>query len=229
MQRPAYRLACPSHFPRLIGRGAASRMRSFRRAGSACACSQPLRLSPLSSLQAGMCDGMTYEEVADKMPGEFALRSQDKLRYRQAGALLKLRRAVALHVAVWCVGTPCAASLWQAQQAMPPGLQGTDSSTPMRVGGHSTGCRVRLTTLPVTHSCCAMLCMLCHAVQVPQRRVLHGRHPAAGAGRHGCGPCCRCSSPRWFGAGLPCCKKPQADGRLSTPPWLLPALAGSTC
>ncbi|KAL4433083.1 hypothetical protein ABPG77_006510 [Micractinium sp. CCAP 211/92] len=36
----------------------------------------------LDEIQAGMCDGMTYEEVAEKMPGEFALRRQDKLRYR---------------------------------------------------------------------------------------------------------------------------------------------------
>lgn len=42
----------------------------------------PLHPGTPSSLQAGMCDGMTYEEVAERMPGEFALRRQDKLRYR---------------------------------------------------------------------------------------------------------------------------------------------------
>lgn len=44
-----------------------------------------LHTPPVPCLQAGMCDGMTYEEVAEKMPGEFALRRQDKLRYRWEG------------------------------------------------------------------------------------------------------------------------------------------------
>ena len=30
----------------------------------------------------GVCDGMTYEEVKEKMPEEFHARSKDKLRYR---------------------------------------------------------------------------------------------------------------------------------------------------
>ncbi|EFN55319.1 hypothetical protein CHLNCDRAFT_134300 [Chlorella variabilis] len=36
----------------------------------------------LDEIQAGMCDGMTYEEVAQDMPHEFGLRRKDKLRYR---------------------------------------------------------------------------------------------------------------------------------------------------
>ncbi|PSC70832.1 6-phosphofructo-2-kinase fructose-2,6-bisphosphatase-like isoform X2 [Micractinium conductrix] len=36
----------------------------------------------LDEIQAGTCDGMTYEEVAEVMPGEFAERRKDKLRYR---------------------------------------------------------------------------------------------------------------------------------------------------
>nr|CAD7264783.1 unnamed protein product [Timema shepardi] len=39
-------------------------------------------LAPLNELDAGVCEGLTYEEMADKYPQEFAWRDQDKLRYR---------------------------------------------------------------------------------------------------------------------------------------------------
>ncbi|XP_073978129.1 6-phosphofructo-2-kinase/fructose-2,6-bisphosphatase-like [Rhodnius prolixus] len=39
-------------------------------------------LAPLNELDAGICEGMTYEEIQMKFPQEFAWRDQDKLRYR---------------------------------------------------------------------------------------------------------------------------------------------------
>jgi broad specificity phosphatase PhoE/adenylate kinase family enzyme len=36
----------------------------------------------LNELDAGICEGMTYEEMQEKFPQEFAWRDQDKLRYR---------------------------------------------------------------------------------------------------------------------------------------------------
>ncbi|XP_014285658.1 6-phosphofructo-2-kinase/fructose-2,6-bisphosphatase [Halyomorpha halys] len=39
-------------------------------------------LIPLNELDAGICEGMSYEEMQDKFPQEFAWRDQDKLRYR---------------------------------------------------------------------------------------------------------------------------------------------------
>lgn len=36
----------------------------------------------LDEIDAGVCDGMTYEEIEEKMPEEFAARKEDKLRYR---------------------------------------------------------------------------------------------------------------------------------------------------
>ena len=33
----------------------------------------------------GICEGMTYEEIADKYPEEFALRDADKYHYRYSG------------------------------------------------------------------------------------------------------------------------------------------------
>jgi broad specificity phosphatase PhoE len=36
----------------------------------------------LDEIDAGVCDGMTYEEVASDMPAEYVRRSQDKLNYR---------------------------------------------------------------------------------------------------------------------------------------------------
>lgn len=36
----------------------------------------------LNEIDAGVCEGMTYEEIADKLPDEFALRDQDKYHYR---------------------------------------------------------------------------------------------------------------------------------------------------
>jgi len=36
----------------------------------------------LDEIDAGICDGMTYEEIEEKMPDEFTARSKDKLRYR---------------------------------------------------------------------------------------------------------------------------------------------------
>jgi len=39
----------------------------------------------LGEINAGEHDGLTYEEIADRFPVEFALRDQDKLRYRYPG------------------------------------------------------------------------------------------------------------------------------------------------
>lgn len=36
----------------------------------------------LSELEAGACDALTYEEIQDKFPEEFALRDQNKYQYR---------------------------------------------------------------------------------------------------------------------------------------------------
>ncbi|CAE7744431.1 FKFBP, partial [Symbiodinium sp. KB8] len=36
----------------------------------------------LDEIDAGICDGMTYEEVAEKMPEEYEARKKDKFRYR---------------------------------------------------------------------------------------------------------------------------------------------------
>jgi len=36
----------------------------------------------LDEIDAGICDGLTYEEIRDGMPGEYAARAADKLRYR---------------------------------------------------------------------------------------------------------------------------------------------------
>ncbi len=39
-------------------------------------------LKVLDEIDAGICDGMTYEQIAEQMPTEFAQRKADKLRYR---------------------------------------------------------------------------------------------------------------------------------------------------
>ncbi|PSN42982.1 hypothetical protein C0J52_13210 [Blattella germanica] len=39
-------------------------------------------VAALNELDAGVCEGLTYEEMQDKFPQEFAWRDQDKLRYR---------------------------------------------------------------------------------------------------------------------------------------------------
>ena len=39
-------------------------------------------LKVLDEIDAGICDGMTYAEISEKMPGEFARRQSDKLAYR---------------------------------------------------------------------------------------------------------------------------------------------------
>lgn len=36
----------------------------------------------LDEIQAGIFDGWTYEEIAEKQPEEYAARKRDKLRYR---------------------------------------------------------------------------------------------------------------------------------------------------
>ena len=36
----------------------------------------------LNEIDAGICEGMTYEEIQDKYPRDFALRDQDKFHYR---------------------------------------------------------------------------------------------------------------------------------------------------
>ncbi|XP_022298767.1 6-phosphofructo-2-kinase/fructose-2,6-bisphosphatase-like isoform X8 [Crassostrea virginica] len=39
----------------------------------------------LNEIDAGICEGMTYEEIQEKYPKEFALRDQDKFHYRYPG------------------------------------------------------------------------------------------------------------------------------------------------
>ncbi|GLH12403.1 6-phosphofructo-2-kinase/fructose-2, 6-bisphosphatase [Gryllus bimaculatus] len=39
-------------------------------------------LAALNELDAGVCEGLTYEEIQERFPQEFAWRDQDKLRYR---------------------------------------------------------------------------------------------------------------------------------------------------
>ncbi|GFH23018.1 6PF2K domain-containing protein, partial [Haematococcus lacustris] len=41
-----------------------------------------LQWKALDEIDAGVCDGMTYKQIAREMPEEFAARKQDKLRYR---------------------------------------------------------------------------------------------------------------------------------------------------
>jgi len=41
-----------------------------------------LHLRGLDEIDAGVCDGMTYDEIAESMPEEFAARASDKLSYR---------------------------------------------------------------------------------------------------------------------------------------------------
>jgi hypothetical protein len=41
-----------------------------------------LRWKALDEIDAGICDGMTYEQIAEKYPQEYEARKKDKLRYR---------------------------------------------------------------------------------------------------------------------------------------------------
>lgn len=43
------------------------------------------RLSALNELNTGVCDGLTYEEIAERYPIEFAARDDDKFNYRYPG------------------------------------------------------------------------------------------------------------------------------------------------
>lgn len=42
----------------------------------------PIRWRALDEIDAGMCDGMTYAEIKEKMPDEYAARKADKFHYR---------------------------------------------------------------------------------------------------------------------------------------------------
>lgn len=42
-------------------------------------------LAALNELDTGVCDGMTYEEIAERYPIEFAARDEDKFLYRYPG------------------------------------------------------------------------------------------------------------------------------------------------
>jgi len=44
--------------------------------------SQVLRISALNEIFAGACEGMTYQQIEEEMPDEYAARQVDKLRYR---------------------------------------------------------------------------------------------------------------------------------------------------
>ncbi|HVY44538.1 MAG TPA: histidine phosphatase family protein, partial [Minicystis sp.] len=43
---------------------------------------QAIAWRALDEIDAGVCDGLTYAEIAQRMPGEYAARSADKFRYR---------------------------------------------------------------------------------------------------------------------------------------------------
>jgi broad specificity phosphatase PhoE len=43
---------------------------------------QPVQWAALNEIDAGVCDGMTYAEIASEMPEEYKARQNDKLRYR---------------------------------------------------------------------------------------------------------------------------------------------------
>lgn len=46
---------------------------------------KPVRWRALSEIEAGTCDGLTYEEIKDNFPDEFRKRQEDKLCYRYPG------------------------------------------------------------------------------------------------------------------------------------------------
>ena len=43
---------------------------------------EKIQLPTLDEIDAGICDGMTYDSIAREMPEEFAARSADKYHYR---------------------------------------------------------------------------------------------------------------------------------------------------
>lgn len=43
---------------------------------------QRTALKDLNEINAGICEGLTYEEIQERYPSEFAWRDQDKLKYR---------------------------------------------------------------------------------------------------------------------------------------------------
>lgn len=45
-------------------------------------CIQYIRWKVLEEIEAGICDSMTYEQIAEEFPDEFEARASDKLRYR---------------------------------------------------------------------------------------------------------------------------------------------------
>ena len=109
---------------------------------------------------------MTYEEVAQDMPHEFGLRRKDKLRYR-CGTAAPALVAGRARSSRQCSAGGCRLDFWGQQQQVV-----------------SSG---RLpAVLYRTRMCCTVL-------QVSQRRVLHGCHPAPGAGGN-----------RWVWAGTWC-------------------------
>lgn len=48
-------------------------------------------MKALDEIHAGLCDGLTYEEIAEKYPEDFSARDSDKFRYRyRSGEVLTL-------------------------------------------------------------------------------------------------------------------------------------------
>ena len=46
---------------------------------------EPIALRALDEINAGVCDGLTYAQIAEKFPHEYKARAEDKLRYRYPG------------------------------------------------------------------------------------------------------------------------------------------------
>ena len=51
-----------------------------------------LQWKALDELDAGVCDGMTYEEIEEKYPEDFANRDEDKFNYRYRGGEVSRER-----------------------------------------------------------------------------------------------------------------------------------------
>lgn len=58
------------------------------------------RWKALNEIDAGICEEMTYEEISEKYPEEFALRDQDKFHYRYPKGEVSTVYAIEVHESV---------------------------------------------------------------------------------------------------------------------------------
>jgi broad specificity phosphatase PhoE len=122
-----------------------------------------VRWRALDEIDAGVCDGLTYAQIAERFPDEFAARKADKLRYRWVG-----QRGCAGARTLWCA-TVRRARWRRFLLALGRAARRKDGACPLSLNGAFVFCSAdaNLQSSPRVHADAAAASSLTHHAQLP--------------------------------------------------------------